>query len=313
MNKFKLYFTFLVTTTVLFSCQKEDPVSVAPPRDYTVQYIADSTDIENYLKSHYITVLDSPGEIKDQDVTIQKTEGTSELSIWDQTKYKLESRLVKLHGVTYKIYYLVVRQGSRGEDSPTNTDAVFAAYSGSYLKSATDGTVSATDFEEVIIPTRHLSLLNTIRGWSEIFPQFNPGSYIGNEDGSISYYDFGAGVMFLPSGLAYYNSSASSIPSYSPLVFSFKLYTISRFDSDLDGVPNYLEDLDRDGYMYSFLNNINYPEYTDDKTNNIWYYDDTDRDGIPNFLDIDDDGDGYSTKLEREKGSDYLDKLSIPN
>ena len=46
----------------------------------------------------------------------------------------------------------------------------------------------------------------------------------------------GAGVMFLPSGLAYFNGASGSIPSYSPLIFSFKLYAIKRADQDGDGI-----------------------------------------------------------------------------
>jgi hypothetical protein len=32
--------------------------------------------------------------------------------------------------------------------------------------------------------------------------------------------------------------------SYSPLVFSFKLFELQRLDQDGDGIPSYLEDLD---------------------------------------------------------------------
>ena len=83
--------------------------------------------------------------------------------------------------------------------------------------------------------------------------------------------------MFLPSGLAYYNAATATIPSYSPLVFSFKLYDLKRADQDGDGVLSIDEDLNHDG----------------DFTN-----DDTDGDGIQNYLDIDDDGDGALTKNE---------------
>lgn len=320
MNKFKIYFTILLATAVLFSCQKDDPVSAAPPREYSVQYNEDIGIIEEYLETHYITVVNSQGQTDDQDVTISKiTNAETQPSIKSyksntgDTYPQLREKTVNLHGLPYNVYYLVLRQGSRDEDSPTNTDAVFAAYSGSYLRSATDGAISATDFEEVVIPTQHLSLLNTIRGWSEIFPQFNPGSYTGKEDGTISYSDFGAGVVFIPSGLAYYNSGAGSIPSYSPLVFSFKLYTVSRLDSDGDGLPNFQEDLDDDGYMYSFLNTTLYPTNFVFPNNDERYFDDTDRDGIPNFIDIDDDGDGFSTKIELEKETDHLDKTKFPN
>jgi hypothetical protein len=97
------------------------------------------------------------------------------------------------------------------------------------------------------------------------------------------------------------------------------LYEIQRLDSDGDGILNYQEDvnieLDKDtdknniGYMYDYRNLINYPTFPKDK---IRYADDTDKDGIPNFLDVDDDGDGYITKLEISKGTDYLDKNSYP-
>ncbi len=96
--------------------------------------------------------------------------------------------------------------------------------------------------------------------------------------------------MFIPSGLAYYNTGSGPIPAYAPLIFSFKLYEMQRLDQDLDGIPSYLED-DGDGYIYDYRNTINYASVA---TN----LDDTDGDGVPDFLDIDDDGDGFTTKLE---------------
>jgi hypothetical protein len=90
--------------------------------------------------------------------------------------------------------------------------------------------------------------------------------------------------MFIPSGLGYAAGSAS-IPSYSPLVFSFKLFELQRLDQDGDGIPSYLEDLDGDGYSRVLATGVLNP-------------DDTDGDGIPNFLDVDDDGDGYGTKTK---------------
>jgi hypothetical protein len=39
----------------------------------------------------------------------------------------------------------------------------------------------------------------------EIFPEFKTGTYSSNTDGTVSYSDFGADVMFIPSGLAYFN------------------------------------------------------------------------------------------------------------
>jgi hypothetical protein len=216
------------------------------------------------------------------------------------------TRDVKLHDINYKVYYLVLREGI-GE-KPTNVDGVLASYKGDYLTqvaatTTTAASLTATQFEESKNPQSFFSLTSTIVGWAEIFPQFKKGTYVANSDGTVSYAGFGAGVMFLPSGLAYFASGSGTIPSYTPLVFSFKLFEIQRQDQDADGIPSYLEDLNGDGYVYDFRNTINYPTAIASNS------DDTDADGIPNFLDIDDDGDNFTTKLEIK---DPITGLSIP-
>ncbi|WP_204902264.1 hypothetical protein, partial [Psychrobacter sanguinis] len=61
-----------------------------------------------------------------------------------------------------------------------------------------------TQFEESKFPQSFFQLFTEstipLKGWSEIFPQFGKGTYTTNPDGTISYSNFGAGVMFLPSG-----------------------------------------------------------------------------------------------------------------
>jgi hypothetical protein len=308
MNKFKYYFILLITTLSLFSCSKDDAAEIEPPRDYAVQYATDLKDIEEYLKTYYITVTNNPGESDDQDVTFTKIpDGGTQPSIWsykDQTTFpKLLSKDVSLHDITYKVYYLVLREGV-GE-SPSNVDGVLASYRGNYLQQVTASnvtTLTVTQFEEVKYPQAILSLFSTIVGWGEVFPQFKTGTYASNADGTVSYNDFGAGIMFLPSGLAYYSSGSASIPSYTPLVFSFKLYEIQRLDQDVDGIPSYLEDLNGDGFMRILATGVVNP-------------DDTDGDGVPNFADVDDDGDNYTTKLEIENPATGLSYpfASIPS
>lgn len=301
MNKFKYYFILSITTLSLFSCSKSDnSVELTPPREYADQYPTDLNDIEQYLKTYYVSVS------ADLDATITKIpEGGTQISIWDQTEYELKFRTVNLHGVDYKVYYLVLNEGV-GE-SPTNTDAVLAAYKGEYLQQVTASevtTLTVTPFEEIKFPQSFFNLNSVITGWAEIFPQFKTGTYTEGTNGTISYENFGAGIMFIPSGLAYYSQGSGTVPSYSPLVFSFKLYEIQRLDSDADGIPNYLEDLNHDGYMYDFRSTILYP------TTPAVNADDTDGDSIPDFLDIDDDADGVTTILEIAAGTDYLDKNS---
>jgi len=285
MNKFKCYFILSITILSLSSCSKSS-TPVTPPREYAVQNATDNTDIEEYLKTNYITVVDQPGSIDDQNVTISKITA-GETSIWNQKTYELKSRDVSLHDITYKVYYLVLRQGVG--NAPSNVDGVLTAYHGEYLaRTVTTGTTTAltsTLFEEVQYPQQFFSLLSTISGWGEIFPQFKTGTNTSNADGTVNHSDFGAGVMFLPSGLGYFSSGSGNIPAYAPLVFSFKLFEIQRLDQDADGIPSYLEDLNGDNYMKTLATGVVNP-------------DDTDGDGIPNFLDKDDDGDNYATALE---------------
>jgi len=291
MTKFKYYFILIITTFSLFSCSKNDSAEAEPIRDFSVQYTTDISDIEEYLKTFYITVVDHPGFVDDKDVTMTKIPvGGTQASIWSYkdsaTFPKLMSRDVVLHDITYKVYYLVLREGTGV--APCNVDGVLASYKGDYLQQTVVSEVTsltATTFEEAKYPQQMLSLYSTIKGWSEIFPKFKTGSYTSNNDGTVSYNNFGAGVMFLPSGLGYYSSGTGTIPAYAPLVFSFKLYELQRLDQDSDGVPSYQEDVDGDGYMNLLATGVVNP-------------DDTDGDGIPNFLDVDDDADGYSTKSE---------------
>ena len=317
MNKFKFYFIVLIAALSLFSCSKDDSnVTIEPPRDYKVQYDADIALIEDYLKTNYITVVTNPGKVDDQDVTITKipTGGTqpSIYSYLNATTYpKLLIRPVKMHNVDYNLYYLVLRPGVG--ISPCNVDGVFTSYKGNYLSKTVESAtapaeLTATFFEEVKYPQTTLSLYSVITGWSEIFPLFKMGTSQTNVDGTVSQFDFGAGVMFIPSGLAYYNSGSGTIPPYSPLVFSFKLYSIQRLDQDNDGVFSYQEDLNNDGYVYDYRNILQYPTQPADE---IRYADDTDKDGIPNFIDVDDDGDNYTTRLEITKPAGTNSGLSL--
>ena len=309
MNKFKFYFIVIIASVSLFSCNNDDDTTTAPPRDFKVQYETEAIFIKDYLNSHYLAMDLTNPNFADNDVVIKKIDNGQApiMSYLNSDTYpKLLVRNVIMHNVTtgYNIYYLVLRPGV-GE-SPTNVDGVLAAYKGTYLtRSAATATpalvFTSTLFEEVKFPQSTLSLYGVIKGRSEIFPQFKTGKSEINEDGTVTHTDFGAGVMFIPSGLGYYNSGSSSIPAYAPLVFSFKLYAIERLDQDNDGIISYHEqnDLIKDGYIYNYLNTTQFPTTP---ANDIRYADDfPDNDGIPNFFDVDDDGDNYTTKLEITK------------
>ena len=319
MNKIKFYFILLIATITIISCNKDDDnVDVTPPKPYAEQYPIDSLAIYNYLKTNYISeIVNNPGFPDDQDITIKKIpEGEVHPSLWSYlnspTFPKLLSRNVVTTDVTYKLYYLVIREGVKGGnvpsggESPCNVDGVFAAYKGTLL----DGTVfdSSNNGQNQfnLDGTKHDGGLAVfVRGWSEAFPKFKTGwiSSNPNGDGTVSYNDFGVGVMFIPSGLAYYNLAQTDVPAYSPLVFSVKLFALKRFDHDADGIPSYLEDVDpnHDGYMYMLAKGVSNP-------------DDSDGDGTPDFLDFDDDGDNYATRGEiKDVNGNYYPFDEIPD
>ena len=292
MNTFFKAILLITLSISIVSCTKSDNTTVSL-RDYTEQYDKDIKLIEKFLQTHYIEVINHPGFTDDKDVAyIEIPEGGSQTSIWNSPDLVTDFT-VDQNDITYKVYYLKLRQGSGPTSkSPCNVDKVLTAYRGEYLYTVkeTVGDVEVdrlkhVQFEESINPQTYFNLTSVIKGWSEVFPKFKTGTYAANVDGTITFNDFGAGVMFLPSGLAYYANSTASIPAYSPLVFSFKLYEIQRNDQDGDGIDSYLEDINGDGYVRILGSGVVNP-------------DDTDGDEIPDFLDIDDDADTFKTKIE---------------
>jgi len=297
MNKFFKIVLLLILGISVVSCTKENR-NTEPLRDYAAQYALDLANIETFMQTHYMTVVNSIGNTEDMDVTYTLiTDPLTQTSIWNQTTYPIQTRLatVTQDGVDniYKLYYLKLREGiGATSKSPCNADRVLTSYRGEYIFASTEKvagvdvtTIKGFEFEQLINPQTYFNLTNVIRGWSEIFPQFKTGTYSGNPDGTLSYDNFGAGVMFIPSGLAYYSTATGGIPAYSPLVFTFKLYEIQRVDQDGDGIFSFQEDLNNDGYVLRLPIGAVNP-------------DDTDGDEIPDFLDVDDDNDFFTTKSE---------------
>ena len=282
MNKFRLYFILFCSVFILFSCNKADSVTPVPVRAYDVQYAADIAIIKDYLNTHYL-------DYTNNEVTISKiTDPTTQIKMMDYLNSpsypKLLVKEVVSNDITYEIYYFKLRADYESGVAPTKADEVLTAYDGHYLSYKTEivdevstTTLLATQFEYTPFPSLFLRMDLSVRGWREIMPLFKAGQKVDVSGEPTSYTDFGAGVIFIPSGLGYFNLAQAGIPSYSPLVFSFKLYDVKHTDIDGDGILSNDEDLLGDG----------------DFTN-----DDTDGDGVQNLYDIDDDGDSYLTKNE---------------
>lgn len=280
--KIALLLAFVLQLT---ACKQEDD-AVIPVRDPAVQYTTDINDIQTFLKTHKLPAEAlNPTTMEHLPFTdaVNVVPELDPSSIWGSDPNTPNSNLLQWHvekdGVDYIIYYLQLQQGNAATSkSPCNLDSVLAAYEGQLL----DGTVFDSDFN----PQSYFNLNAVIRGWAEIFPKFKTGTYASGPDGIINYSNFGAGIMFIPSGLAYFAlPTTSGIPAYAPLIFSFKLYELQRNDNDNDGIFSYQEDINGDGYI---------------RDNETTYEDDTDQDGTPDAFDLDDDGDGFSTRDERK-------------
>ncbi|TGV02960.1 FKBP-type peptidyl-prolyl cis-trans isomerase [Flavivirga rizhaonensis] len=290
----KIALIALCSATCFLSCNKDDDNDIPAPvedRDRDEQQVEDKADLLEYFATHYYNssefeALTNP-TINDLKITklVEGTtppaDGTLLEKLLEGDAPMLETKTVVFADTNYEYYILRLKNGT-GNESPTFADNVVVVYEGFTLDDAVfDSAVNPTGFDLIGDGTN----INpgTIEGWKLALPNFNVAEgFDENDDGTISFYNQGIGVMFMPSGLAYFSSSRTGIPAYSPIIFKFELLQMSQNDHDNDGVPSYLEDLNKDGILLSIDDN-------------------TDGDSLPDYLDNDDDGDGVLTINELER------------
>lgn len=281
---------------LMLSCSKStDDVVITPPRAYDLEYGYDMAVIDKFLNTYTYSI--NAGN----DIVFEKpsTTFTNPLLITLPTSGitfpQLRFKNVALHDITYKVYYLVFNEGSTSK-KPSRVDDVLVGYRGIYLENQL-GILGATpEFENNPNPSSLFSLLtDVIRGWGEILPLFGTGTIDATAPANnpTTYTNYGVGAIFIPSGLGYFNveqrdqSNVLKIPSYSPLVFTIKLFDTKRADQDGDKIESINEIVRNADDTFTFT--------------------DTDVDGIPDYLDIDDDNDGITTinEIKRVDGTFY--------
>jgi len=278
---------------VILSCKKDDDENVpdvVPPRDRQEVYDENIVDIVEYLETHFYNYEEfeqnptysdlsvMPYNVTPNDtfeIVFDTIEGVNS----DKTPLidQVISKIVTDSGIDYTLYYLVVREGLGGDIHPI--DQVFANYKGFLMDDGTlfDSAVSGIPFHLTSVG----NLFGVVAGFRESLIEFKARQgYSENIDGTITNHNHGIGAVFVPSGLGYFSQTQVSIPSYSNLIFAFNPEKRTLFDHEADGVFSYLEDLNE---------------------NQDSFDDDTDGDDIPNFVDVDDDGDGALTKDEVER------------
>lgn len=293
MNSKYILILILVFFVTLGSCSPDETeVVVVPPRDRGEQQVVDNDSLIEYLQTHYYNksfFSDSSINYSKNDIIISESPTDDDGNPYELLWNDVSTQQSSFQGQDYEYYVLDLNPGIGGL-TPNFTDNVSINYTGMLSNSDV--------FDSTVNPTI-LDLISVIPGWRDVIQDFKTAESgpIINEDGTISYDNYGFGVMFLPSGLAYFNTPPSGIPLYSNLIFKFELYASEANDHDGDLVPTHLEDINLD-------ENI---------TN-----DDTDENQIPNYIDGDDDGDGVGTRFEDldndgDPTNDDSDMDGIPN
>ncbi|MFK7781110.1 FKBP-type peptidyl-prolyl cis-trans isomerase [Psychroserpens sp.] len=306
LKKINLIMTFRNAIVVLLlsvlcfaSCKNDDDdFELVPPRDRTEQQIADKDSLLNYLSTHYYnsSTFDTPGNYTYNDIVITELPDVNNDGIYeDMPNPGMNTLLIDdiitmtttSNDVEYEYYFLRLNQG--GGDAPNSSDTVNINYSGNLFDDDVfDSTANPANFD----------LIGLIEGWRSVIPNFGTSTgLVENEDGTFTFDNYGLGVMFVPSGLAYFNTPPFGIPVYSNLIFKFELYSAEPNDHDGDLILSHLEDLDGNGNVFD---------------------DNTDGDDLPDFFDIDDDGDGVLTRFEDLDNdgnpmNDDTDNDGIPN
>ena len=264
---------FSFFTLILFACNQEDVESVEI-RDVQTQFEEDDTDLLSFLQTHFYNYEDFVAAPDDYNLRIQidtlAGENAGYTPLIDQVRSK-QIEITNSDGqvIDHTLYYLVVREG-KGQ-KPSEVDSTYVRYTGRLL----DGAI----FDSRELPV-WFNLPDVVPGFREGIPEFRSGSFQENADGTYTFFDYGQGALFIPSGLGYYASSQPGIPAYSPLVFTFSLFVMKATDHDGDSVLSAEEDINQDGNPFN---------------------DDTDRDGTANMYDSDDDGDGVPTRDEIDR------------
>lgn len=296
MSLRKIAFLILCTTLGFVSCNNDDDSTEIPEiiiRDRAEQQMADNDSIEKYLNNYYYNASDFEGVVTPKIANLVfDTDPTGKVKLIDELYNpttnpdgKLKAYDITFAETEYRYYVLELNKGPENGTAPKFSDKVRVIYEGSLVEdnSVFDSAVTPVDLD--LIGDR-ITTFGTIAGWRKVFPLFNVAeSFVDNGDGTVTYNNHGTGVMFLPSGLAYFaNSPSTDIPAYAPLIFKFELLQSFENDHDNDGVPTWKEDIDGDG---EFSIDPDDPEKEGD--------DDTDNDGSPDYVDQDDDGDGVLT------------------
>ncbi len=327
------------------SCQQDDvnlPESSA--RDLQTQANLDDQKIRALLTNYTFNdkdfeIINGVDKVKDSGYThenikfirIKDNNGTTISLTEDQKAVSTGTSLIdsdfldsipgiQSGNVNYTAYFLKLREG-KGKPV-TIDDPVLTTYKGELLGDTAESFVTnqitiGDFFDKQTIPVWS-SIINGNLGFTEIVSKFKTAIPIPNDEfdkisdpnqlllkqcqvfvntdtgeiGDTIENSYGIAVAFIPSGIGFgpgsvTNTNGSDISPYQNLIYSFTLFNTEYTDQDNDGIPSLLEMTSEEGSIDPTI--------------------DTDNDGMPDFRDNDDDGDGRLTILEVEVMDNFPD------
>ena len=176
-----------------------EPVAL---RDFSEQSITDDALLVDYLSNHFYNYEDFP-RADDTVVTISidtiSGDNADKTPMIDQVQ-QLSVPITDANGVVtnHTLYYLVAQQGSELEKKPSIVDSTYVSYRGELL--------TGTIFDQRNTPI-WFDNITVVSGFRYGLQNFAPGTFSQDADGTISFRDYGQGILFMPSGLGYYSSA----------------------------------------------------------------------------------------------------------
>lgn len=279
MIKFRHLLFIAILSVIVYACGNE--TETRTPFDHAGQALKDKDTILKFLANHYYdTTIDSIKPL---------VAGKTPL-VDDNRLKKMD---VKEGDIDFTMYYIVQKQGNpvpvKEVPFPTVVDSILATYHLDYFTNSKD----VVSFQNTEVGRWYDSRQIAVRGWVYGFTKLKGGENVSQVGEPLQYINGGEGIFIIPSGLAYQNSSRVGAQNAN-LIYYVNLWDHSvNTDHDLDNISSMREDLDGDG----------------DPRN-----DDTDKDGLANYLDNDDDNDRKLTKDEDANGDgDPTNDKNDPN
>ncbi len=184
MNKIKYLFVIVCVITAIISCSDDKKYE---PFDPEKQALKDNDSLVKFLKNHFY-------DTQSKEVKVLELGKTA---LFNDTK--LKHKKVDANGLKYTLYIYKTVEGTQVQ--PKEKDSVLVNYRGLRIVNSQLGDV----FDEHNLSWFKLS--EVVKGWTYGISEFKSGLNVTETNQPIRYEDYGQGLLFIPSGLGYGNTT----------------------------------------------------------------------------------------------------------